>query len=179
MKKINYSALILVLTLFSCNYNSENKSNATKTIDSVTKNESDLTVNIGGTYSFGENIDRERVGTLLVYPNKAQSALFFLDINNGAPSYNAGQLFGVMKIKENIGLYESKDRKCRLKFKFQGREIKILSDRTDEFCGFGNGVIAENTYTLRNKSNPKYFIWGPDTIYFQGLTEEKYNQFLN
>lgn len=179
MKKEKFAALIMTFALIACNNKSGSDTNALKTIDSSVETEPKISVNIGGTYSFGKNIEQEPVGTLFVYPKTSQFALFFLDISTGAPSYNSGQLFGAMTIKENIGTYESEDKQCRLKFKFQGREVKILSARTDEFCGFGNGVIAENTYTLKDKSKPKYFIDGPDTIYFEGLTLEKYNQRFN
>ena len=47
---------------------------------------------IGGTYSFGDNIETGPVGSVKVYPLSENAALFFLDINRGAPSYNSGQL---------------------------------------------------------------------------------------
>jgi uncharacterized protein (TIGR02145 family) len=136
-------------------------------------------LNIGGTYSFGDNVEKEAVGSVIVYPLTDSSALFFLDVCRGAPSYNLGQMFGQMTIKDNIGTYDSKldddDINCLLKFEFNSEQLKVTAGEGHDDCGFGHAVYADNTYKRVDKSSPKYFINGEgDTIIFKGLTVEKY-----
>lgn len=136
-------------------------------------------LNIGGTYSFGDNVEKEAVGSVIVYPLTDSSALFFLDVCRGAPSYNLGQMFGQMTIKDNIGTYDSKidgeDFNCILKFKFASQQLEVITENGHEDCSFGGNVYADNKYNLINKSIPKYFINGEgETILFHGLTVEKY-----
>lgn len=137
-------------------------------------------LNITGTYKFGDNAENGRVGSLIVYPLTDQTALFFLDVSRGAPSYNQGQIFGEMTIKDNIGIYDTKSDdeflNCFLKFKFNNKEVKIGTGEGRYECGFGYAVYADHNYKLVDESVPKYFINGEsDTIVFKGLTVEKYN----
>lgn len=170
MKKINFLCLILLL-FGSC---TEQKSVKEIPKKNILKKEG-VNSPIGGTYTFGENIEVESVGSLKVYPISEKSALFYLDVISN--SLRSGQLFGIMNINENIGVYESDDKSCVLKFKFNGREVKLLSGNTDSYCGFGMGVVVENTYKLKDQAIPEYFIDGNgDTVIFKGLTVEKYNQ---
>ena len=175
--------LIAFLTIYSCGSKDSSK---TKTLEATTSQTVDKqptviksSLNIGGTYSFGDNVEKGSVGTVIVYPLKKNSALFFLDVCRGAPSYNLGQLFGQMTIKDNIGTYDSKidgeDFNCILKFKFASQQLEVITENGHEDCSFGGNVYADNKYNLINKSIPKYFINGEgETILFHGLTVEKY-----
>ena len=181
--KLNISYLIAVLTICSC-VNTDSGKN--KTLDTTTSQSSDKqeieiksSLNIGGTYSFGDNVEKGPVGSVIVYPLTDNSALFFLDVCRGAPSYNLGQLFGQITIKDNIGTYDSKidgdDFNCVLKFKFTSGQLQVITESGHDDCGFGGNVYADNEYKLIDKSIPKYFINGEgDTIQFRGLTVEKY-----
>ena len=175
--------LIAFLTIYSCGSKDSSK---TKTLEATTSQTVDKqptviksSLNIGGTYSFGDNVEKGSVGTVIVYPLTKNSALFFLDVCRGAPSYNLGQLFGQMTIKDNIGTYDSKidgeDFNCILKFKFASQQLEVITENGHEDCSFGGNVYADNKYNLINKSIPKYFINGEgETILFHGLTVEKY-----
>lgn len=181
--KLNISYLIAVLTICSCGNTDSVKS---KTLDATTSQSSDKkeieiksSLNIGGTYSFGDNVEKGPVGSVFVYPLTDTSALFFLDVCRGAPSYNLGQMFGQITIKNNIGVYDSKldddDLNCLMKFEFKSDQLIVTTGDGRDDCGFGHAVYADNTYKLVNKSIPKYFINGEgDTIQFKGLTVDKY-----
>ena len=179
-----FSALIITLTMGSCN-NSDNTNNnipVTATDETIItqKAEPTSTANIGGTYSFGNDVEKGAVGSIIIYPVTEYSALFFLDVCRGAPSYNTGQLFGNLSIQGNIGTYDSKkyseDINCLLKFEFNSDIIKVSLDKEHNDCGFGHAVNAENSYTRLEDTIPEFFVEGQgDTIYFEGLTVEKYN----
>lgn len=180
---LTFSYLITVLIICSCGNTSNDKN---KTLDTTIPQDSLIQItkikssqNIGGTYSFGDNVEKGPVGSVIVYQMTDNSALFFLDVCQGAPSYNLGQLFGQMTIKDNIGIYDSKidgdDFNCILKFKFTSKQIQVTTESGHDDCGFGGNVYADNVYKLIDKSIPKYFINGEgDTIQFKGLTVEKY-----
>ena len=180
---LTISYFVTVLTICSCGNSGNGKNKSFDTTDSITtieqKTEIIQTLNIGGTYSFGDNVEKGPVGSLIVYPLTDNSALFFLDICRGAPSYNLGQLFGEMIVKNNVGTYYSKNDdyniNCSLKFEFNSDQLKITTDEGRDKCDFGHAVYADNTYKLIDKSIPKYFVVGEgDTIMFKGLTVEKY-----
>lgn len=181
--KLTFYYIIAVLTICSCGNEDtgKNKTFDTTTSQTSDKQETELksSLNIGGTYSFGDNVEEGPVGSVIVYPLTDNTALFFLDVCRGAPSYNLGQIFGQMTIKNNIGVYDSKfdddDLNCFIKFEFNSDQLIVTTSDGHDDCGFGHAVYADNTYKLVDKSIPKFFINGEgDTIQFKGLTVEKY-----
>ncbi len=181
--KLTFSYLIAVLAIFSCSNtdSGKNKLLDTTTPQTANKQTTELksTLNIGGTYSFGDNVEKGPVGSVILYPLTDSSALFFLDVCRGAPSYNLGQLFGQMTIKNDIGIYDSRvdgdDFNCVLRFEFSSEQLKVTTDNGHDDCGFGHAVYADHTYRQLDKSIPQYFIDGQvDTTFFKGMTVEKY-----
>jgi hypothetical protein len=175
--------LLILLMINGCDnrHSQKNKTLAPTTSQTMDKQiiATASSLNIGGTYSFGDNVEKGPIGSLMVYPLSDNAALFFLDVCRGAPSYNLGQLFGQMTIKNNIGTYTSKndgdDFNCILKFKFSSQQIEVITENGHDDCGFGGNVYADHIYTLHDNSIPKYFIDGEgDTTFFEGMTVEKY-----
>jgi hypothetical protein len=178
---LNAPIFIALLIMVSCDspYKNQPKKNETitiakKPVDHIS------TPSLAGTYAFGDNIEKGPVGSVMIYPLLDNSVLFFLDICNGAPSYNLGQLFGQMTIKDNIGTYNANvnggDFNCILKFKFTSEELIITTEPGHNDCGFGNNVFADHLYKHIQKTTPRHFINAEgDTILFNGLTVEKYN----
>lgn len=116
---------------------------------------------IGGSYEFGSDAEVEAVGSLLVYPLSEESAYFFVSVCIGAPSYNLGDMFGLMKKSSRNGEFYSDGKNsyfdCKLTFKFFGNKVKITTDESTP-CEFGgSGVSANYTYTLSDKNIPKTF----------------------
>jgi len=181
--KLIYSCLIAVLTIGNYSNADSGKSATSGTSPSQITQQQAIefksSLNIGGTYSYGDNVETGPVGSVIVYPLTDNSALFFLDVCRGAPSYNLGQLFGHMTIKNNIGTYDSQidgdDFNCILKFKFASRQLEVITESGHGDCGFGGNVYADNEYELIDNSIPTYFIIGQgDTILFKDLIVEKY-----
>jgi hypothetical protein len=183
--KLTFSYLISVLTICSCGNTNRGKSKTLNTITSQTADKQATELkSIGGTYSFGYDVDKGGSrGYVLVYPLTDNSALFYLYGARGAPSYNQGQLFGQIIIKDNIGTYDSKiddnDFNCILKFKFTPGKLEIVTEDGHDDCGFGGNVIVDHTYKLIDKSIPEYFIgMSADSIVFHGMTVKKYKHIV-
>lgn len=183
--KLSFYALVIFFAIYSCDKKTSEaeitqtettETETTETIDTPTV-ETELATSIAGTYSFGGDGEKGPGGSVLIYPVNENSALFLLDINRGAPSYNSGQLFGEMKIEDNIGTYVDPDLNCLLKFEFSANQLIVSYGEGQNDCGFGNGVYANNTYSHTDKSVPTHFTNGEgEEIQFEGLTVEKYKQ---
>lgn len=178
--RLAFPCIIAFLAFYSC---SNSEAGANKMPGKTTASQKDdkqttelkSALHMGGRYSFGDNVEKGPVGSVIVYPLTDSSALFYLDVCRGAPSYNLGQLWGQLSIKDNVGTYDSKieddDLNCVLKFEFSTENLKVTTDEKHDDCGFGHAVYADNTYKLVDKSIPKYFINGEgDTILFKDLT---------
>lgn len=178
--KLLITAFFCLQAIFSCG-NKENSKN--KTADSTTSSSSDkqnvnASQSIAGTYNFGEDAEGPN-GSLMIYPLSESTALFYIEVSRGAPSYNSGGMLGQMTINKNLGTYDSKiqgdDFDCLFTFEFTSDQVTIKTSEGREDCGFGYGVRADNDYKRIDNSLPKYFLTGEgDTILFQGLTIEKY-----
>ncbi len=136
--------------------------------------------NYVGTYSFGTHPDSGATGTIQLYPLNDTSLLFYLDVNRGAPSYNMGAMLGEVQIKDGRAMYSFKEGDyidCKLNFIFSGDTLSLVSTDGQSDCGFGYGVYADGNYVLKSHELPRFFLTGEgDTIFFEGLTLEKYNK---
>jgi hypothetical protein len=43
-----------------------------------------------GIYSYGDDVEKGKTGTVFIYPETDSTILFYIDLNRGAPSYNMG-----------------------------------------------------------------------------------------
>lgn len=167
---------ISIFTLLSCN-NAEPQNQKKDTLSAATKDQQKIdstnSLRIGGKYEFGEDIEKGPVGLVSVYPLTDTAALFYLDVNRGAPSYNMGLLAGQMKIVNNVGIYNSKsanEEGCIIKFTFANNKLEVSTDAKKGDCGFGFNVYADNTYKLVDSKIPEFYISGEgDTVLFKDL----------
>ena len=132
---------------------------------------------IGGTYAFGEDIEKGPIGSIRIYPITDSTAFFFLDVNRGSPSYNMGQIQGKMVIDNRIGHYSAnplnETQSCELIFEFSQNSLIVTSVDGQNNCGFGFGVYADHEFKVVDHSIPQFFIYGPgDTIRFEDLLEK-------
>lgn len=128
----------------------------------------------GGTFTFGTDVEEGPIGSVMIYPLDDSTAIFYLDVCKGAPSYNLGQLLGKIAISGNTGTYGSDSDECALKFEFSSGKVRISTKNGQHECGFGFGVYADETYQLTDESLPEYFIGGEgDTTYFESLISEE------
>lgn len=186
--KLTILCLIGVLAICSCDNSNTNKSQTPYTTTSQTVGKQAIerkpSLSIAGTYSFGDDVELGPIGSVMIYPLTDHSALFFLDLCRGAPSYNTGRLSGEMTIRDHIGTYDSKkdgaDYNCELKFEFSADALKITTNEESGDCGFGYAVYADNNYNLIDRSVPEYFITGEsDTVTFSSLAAELYDHRLD
>jgi hypothetical protein len=67
------------------------------------------TAKYAGQYSFGKNVDEGPVGSVKIYPESDTTVLFYIDICRGAPSYNLGQRYSRLKIKNGVAIFFVKE----------------------------------------------------------------------
>ena len=72
-------------------------------------NETLKTRKYAGIYSFGQDVEKMPVGNLTIYPETDSTILFYIDICRGAPSYNLGQHYGRLLIKNGRVIFYSKE----------------------------------------------------------------------
>ena len=163
--------VFLLLACFSCNRDKNGDRQITMGPKSAVRD-------YGGTYTFGKNPEKEAVGILKIYPESDSTALFFLDICIGPPSYTMGKLSGRLKFRNNTATYHSghadKVLDCALKFNFGTKSVTIKTQKRHDDCGFGHHVSADGAYRLTDASIPEYYINGDgDSILFENYTENE------
>jgi hypothetical protein len=120
-----------------------------------------LTSKYAGWYEYGRNIEKGRIGYLLIYPETDSTILFYIGLNRGAPSHNMGNLYGRIKILNDTGTFftrfDSLEKGCELSFHFSNSKIEIitLNDRGD--CEFGFGVYADGNFQKISDKVKEFF----------------------
>lgn len=127
-----------------------------------------------GIYSYGEDIEKGSVGTVTVYTENKDYAIFYIDVNRGAPSYNMGLLLGKIKLENGYGIYYKKDEysdgSCKFSMKFKPHELTITTLEEQGDCGFGHGVYIDGTYTKTSDAQPEFYTNGEgDKVYFKSI----------
>jgi len=81
---------------------------------------------------------------------------FWLYIIKGFPSYNSGQIEGIIHIQNDSAVYYSTDTlmgtDCVLKFRFSAKEVFIYDQKGG--CGFGANVTAYGRHPKRSSTLP-------------------------
>ena len=166
------------IAIIGCNNIDQKKNKDADTLAAIEKdpqkNNTTNNTQFGGKYEFGDDIEKGPVGLVSVYPLTDSTALFYLDVNRGAPSYNMGLLAGQMKITNNIGIYNSKstdnEKGCIIKFTFGNNKLEVNTDANKDDCGFGFNVYADHSYKLVDNKIPDFYINGEgDTVLFKDL----------
>lgn len=176
MKRYLYLPIIFLFSMLASSCGNEEKRKLEKVQDTTTgqaiSKELMKKDGIGGVYSFGEDIEKGAIGSVRVYPLSPDSALFFLNVNRGAPSYNMGLLVGQIKLEDSTWTYLADDGKapCKLQFSFTGETLDLKVTTPQDNCGFGFGVNVAHSYKRISKDIPTYFLNGEgDTVRFEAL----------
>lgn len=116
-----------------------------------------------GTFKYGESPEKGPTGQITFYPESKDNLLFYIDISNGAPSYNMGTLYDRIAISNNKGIFVKKFVHCiglcKWSIEFTSDStltIKTLDNNYD--CGFGGNVWADGNYKKLKKGIIDYFI---------------------
>jgi hypothetical protein len=139
MKKLIFLSGFLLLVLMTFGQSK------TKTPESL------LTSKYAGYYSLGDNAEKERVASFIIYPETDTTVLFFFDSNNGPPSYNLGSYYGRVTIKADTGIFYKKfdpsiDSGCKWKFIFSKKKLVLQTMDGQNSCGFGHAIVADGEF---------------------------------
>ncbi len=133
------------------------------------------TLQYAGTYSYGKNVEKEPVGTIIVYPESDSTILFYFDVCRGAPSYNLGQLYARMKVIDGFGTfnekYEWEDKGCKWTIQFSKDKVVIKTVDDQDGCGFGHAVYPDGTFAKKSSEKPSFFVDGHNRKYFFKVTK--------
>jgi len=131
----------------------------------------------GGIYKFGGDSEGAG-GVVYIYPETDNTALFYLEKNRGAPSYNSGTIDGRITIKNGKAtfkelLFDGFEDYCILHFEF-GKNTLTVKQEDDCNCGFGFGVFVNDTFKRTSSEIPQYYINREDRkIYFSELQKDE------
>jgi hypothetical protein len=112
---------------------------------------------IVGTYNY-ELPNDGGAGELKVSIADDESIRFSLDVVAGPPAHNQGKLEGTAKMTAQ-NTYEFATNEyggnCKISFSFQMDAVELKTLEGDPAsCGFGNGVVADQTYTMTDADDP-------------------------
>ena len=138
-----------------------------------------LTSKYSGFYSYGKNIEKERVVSILIYAETDSTILFYIDLNRGAPSYNMGSLYGRVKIKNDGGTFFTKydyaENGCKWSLNFTKNSLIIKTIDNQYDCEFGHAVFADGTFKRKSNKIQDYFEeMEGEKVYFTKTTPEDY-----
>ncbi|MCZ8021712.1 MAG: hypothetical protein O9294_08125 [Cytophagales bacterium] len=149
------------------------------TITNVTYSQnSNVTSNYSGQYILSDK-NKNRNGTIMIYSESDSTLLFYLELTSGKPSYNVGNLYGRISIKNAVGEYLGNSlgtqSQCELIFEFSKNQLTITYSENKNDCGFGHSVYANGTYKLKTIISTNYFqdLEGRK-VYFKETSPEEY-----
>jgi hypothetical protein len=100
----------------------------------------------------GKN-DQGRMGELTLLKLDSARYKFWLFTSRGWPSYNMGNIVGVISIVNGKAVYREKqdysDSSCVILFSLHPGGVEIEQKSTDFECGFGHSVYADGEYAKK------------------------------
>src|SRR5690606_31084976 len=100
--------------------------------------------------------------------------LFYVNLNQGPPAYNSGELFDTLRVKQNQAIYKGytdaggNDTGCKWQIDFYRDSLRVQTLDEAYDCGFGGNVIADGVYDVESHDIPKFVIKNQgDTLYFE------------
>ena len=140
--KFSFLFILLCISLFS--FAQQNKSKPL------------LTEQYTGVYSFGKNVEKEPGGMVTVFAETDSTVLFYIDVCRGAPSYNLGQHYDRLKIKNGKGIFTLEkdfgENGCKWEVTIVGKTLTISTIDACFDCGFGANVVADNKYFRKGQN---------------------------
>jgi hypothetical protein len=89
-------------------------------------------------------------GALILYKIDTNQYKFWLNVSRGWPSFNYGELDGMINVKNNKALFVNKiafeQENCGIQFNFLKNMIEVKEIDTAHNCGFGAFVYADGKY---------------------------------
>ncbi|NNF19315.1 MAG: hypothetical protein HKN61_06025 [Flavobacteriaceae bacterium] len=99
----------------------------------------------------------EKSGELLLYKDSDSTALVYMSLQRGAPSYNSGGLYERIVWDADGGKLDLQEdnMNCQLQFRLIGNSIEVSA--ANHQCGFGYGVRADGKFVRVSSERPEYF----------------------
>jgi hypothetical protein len=124
----------------------------------------------GGTYKYDDNM-------VYIYPETGNAVLFYINLQEGPPSYNMGSIDGKIIIRDGKATFQKNlgygDKDCIIKFVFDENKLTLTQETSDCDCGFGMGVYANGAYKRTSSEIPQFYYSGEgEKIYFKDWKEE-------
>lgn len=131
-----------------------------------------VTTKYSGFYSYGEDIEKGRVGSIIIYPETDSTILF----------YNMFQYNFLFLLFRTTSPYYKKDtysdKSCKWLFNFTKNSLTIKTINEQNDCGFGNAVYVDGVFKRQSYKTKDYFegMVGEKT-YFKKTKPEDYYKF--
>jgi hypothetical protein len=140
---------------------------------------------ISGTYKFGNDIEKESVGQILIVPDTSNMFYVWLEVSKAAPSYNTRNIFTKLTVVNNTAEYISNvNNGYHLKFYFSRDKIIVKDESTNNWTW--GSTSADRTYHKLNNDVQKFFYLGngdkipfsEDSNHFSENYFKKTNQYI-
>ena len=116
-------------------------------------------------------------GLLEIHYVNQNKILFYLEAER-ASDHNSGSIYGKLTLNKKSGNYEYlpvEKGGCKLVFIKDGNKVVVKT--VDGDCGFGYGVYADGTFSLKDGSNPAYLITRTNKkVYFDKTSPENFRE---
>lgn len=134
-----------------------------------------------GLYSYGKNVEREKVGTIIIYPDTDSTVLFYFESNTGPSHFTMGEYYGRVKVLEGMGVFtakpENSEKGCQWKFTFSKKTVLIQTLSNENNCGLPTGISTDGTYGRQIKGIIEECLdLHGEAINFSALKPETYNR---
>ena len=118
---------------------------------------------------------RNSSGSLIAYPESDTTMLIYIEVNRGAPTYNAGVIYSRVHRRDEVAILRSFDSQLNCKLKLDHTKNQITIETIDADCGFGYGVMADGTFKMINSQAPKFFTnMEGEKVYFKETKPEDF-----
>jgi hypothetical protein len=138
------------------------------------------TCRFAGVYSYGKNVEKERVGSLTLFAETDSTLLFYIDLNRGAPSYNIGALYGRVVIVNDTGIFYRKsgytDSGCKWQFTWHKNKVTIKTLDGQYSCDFGYGVFGDGVFRKYGPQKNSFINMEAKEIDFRVTKPENYQE---
>ncbi|MCK9256368.1 MAG: hypothetical protein GX793_10150 [Bacteroidales bacterium] len=161
--------LLIILILIAISYSCQEKAKNNTTEETLEKEiitDENAEIKIGGTYEFGDFINKKDVyGQLLVFPDSDTSIVFYLSKSHDALDYfyiDIDEVMGRTFITDNKARFQAKsncsgeDYSLYLEFKPNSVEI-IQDDEGGGDCSFSYNFRADGIFEKTNSEIPKSY----------------------
>ena len=112
-----------------------------------------------GTYQFGNDIEKESVGRILIVPDTSNMFYVWLEVSKAAPSYNTRNIFTKLTVVNNTTEYISNvNNGYHIKFYFSRDKIVVKDESTNNWTW--GSTSADRTYYKLNNDVHKFFYLG-------------------